>query len=160
MSLYKNAKSAISPYISKILISILIFAGISIVSNYIINLIPNQNLVYMQVKNIIYYGIYIFGIIFILINFGIELATIITFLGAVTITLAISFQSLLSNIVATFYILLNNLFNIGDNIKIGVAIGTVTDFNLINTKLIDSNNQSITIPNNYFLSFPIFNNNL
>ena len=60
MSLYKNAKSAISPYISKILISILIFAGISIVSNYIINLIPNQNLVYMQVKNIIYYGIYIF----------------------------------------------------------------------------------------------------
>jgi small conductance mechanosensitive channel len=159
MSFYKHAKSAISPYIPKILISILIFATINILANYIITLIPNENLVYIQVKNIIYYSIYTFGIIFILINFGIETTTIIAFLGTIVIALCISFQSFLTNIVATFYILLNNLFNIGDNIKIGLASGIVNEFNLINTKLIDSNNQIITIPNNYFLAFPMFNNN-
>jgi len=158
MNLYDSIKTSITPMIPKIVTSVLIFIIFLSLANYYKNLIqPDNNLIYYQIQNIIYYSIIIFGIIFILINLGIETTTIITFLSAITITLALSFQTLLSNITASFYILFNRLFDIGDNIKVQFVSGKVTDFNLINTILIDDYNQVIHIPNNIMLTLPVIN---
>ena len=160
MIIYDNIKSVVVPLIPKIIISLIIFVVANIIANRITEMIPNNDgdIVKHQIKIIIYYSIMTFAVVFILINFGFETSTIIAFLGAIVITLALAFQSLISNVVASVYILFNKLFNLGDDIEIGSAQGKVVDINLINTTLINSENKVTVIPNSNFLSSPLLNN--
>jgi len=158
MKIYDNIKSTILSHIPTILTSILIIIMFWTIANYIYkNIDSDNNIVYNQIKNIIYYTIIIFGISFLLINIGFEKTTIISFLGTLTITLAFSSQAFLSNIMASFYITFNKLFNIGDNIQIQNVSGKVIDYTLFNTTLLNNNNHVI-IPNNIFINFPVINN--
>jgi len=155
MDFIDDIKSIVISNIPKILTSVFILIITFCVANYISNLIPDINIIYHQARHIIYYSIVIFGIVNVLVSFGIQLTTIYAILGGLMLTLALSFQSLITNMVATFYVLLNNLFNLKDTIQVGSITGTVIDFGLINTRL-STGTQIVTIPNSFFLSNPIY----
>lgn len=150
--------STIINFLPKILISILIYVCGTYVANYFNDLISsNNNKLVSQMKSVIYYSVMLFTFITILVNMGFELTTILAILFAFLIPSTFAFQSFLSNIVASFYILSFNIINIGDNITIGINSGKVTDISLINTTLITQYNQKIIVPNNMFLTVAVTN---
>jgi small conductance mechanosensitive channel len=127
------------------------------VINYANIIISDNNIVLDQIKNIIYYSIIIYGVCLCLINLGFDSSSIFAFIGTIVITLAISFQTFLTNIVGSFYITFSKLFNLGDTIQIQTFSGKVIDFNLLNTILLNSENKIISIPNVVFLNFSVIN---
>ena len=155
MTIYNDIKSEIIFIIQKILFIIIVYTVSTYIANYIISLLPSDNILYSQLKSIIYVSIIALGIIYILVSNGIEVNTILTILAGVSLTLALAFQSFISNIVATIYVLLINLFDIGDKITVGFNSGVVTSMNLINTTLIDDDNRLVIIPNSKFLDTAI-----
>ncbi len=155
MSIYNEIKSGIIFIIQKILFAIIVYIVSTYIANYIISLLPSDNILYSQLNSIIYVSIIALGIIYILICNGIEVNTILSILAGVTLTLALAFQSFTSNIVATIYVLLINLFDVGDKLTVGFNSGVVTSMNLINTNLIDDDNRLVIIPNSRFLDTAI-----
>jgi small conductance mechanosensitive channel len=158
MNFYDNIKLFVSPYIPKLLIAfilVIMFLTIAIYTRDSISNIGNSILIH-QVKSIVYYSILCIGFFTILIQFGVETTTVLTFLGATFLSVALAFQTFLSNIVASFYILFSGSFNIGNKIKSGAYVeGTVIYYDLFNTTVITATNDTITVPNNYFLNNPI-----
>ena len=158
MNLYDNIKSFVSPYIPKLLIAFILVIMFLTIANFTRDSISNigNNILIYQIKSIVYYSILAIGVIVILIQFGLETTTVLTFLGATFLSIALAFQTFLSNIVASFYILFSNSFNIGDKIKSGYYVeGTVKNYDLFNTTVATSTNEIITVPNSYFLSNPV-----
>ena len=109
----------------------------------------SQNkIVLEQISNIVYYGILSFGAIIILIELGVQKTTIYTLLVSVGVTVGFSLQSILSRCLSGVYIIMMNLYDIGDNIKINSMSGKVKAFNLFNTTIHnDTENVDIVIPN-------------
>ena len=124
------------------------------VNNYSINLIYNE------LGNLVYYIIVVLGIIFAIINLGIQTATIITLVGAFGLTIALALQGILTNIVSGIYIAFNDLFNIGDTITVNGFTGVVQNFGLFVTTLQSTkNNSEIIIPNSMLQKDIIINYN-
>ena len=160
MTLINDDKESIEKILQKILIALLIYVCGIHLANYFkhqLTINSNSNILISQMRSITYYSILIFTFIVILVNFGFELSTIITGLIAFLIPATFAFQSFLSNIVASFYITMFNIINIGDNITIGINSGKIIDISIINTTLINQNNQQIIIPNNMFLTVAVTN---
>lgn len=111
----------------------------------------NKDLINYELNNIIYYIILITGIIFALFNLQIQTSTLLTVLGSAGIAIALSLQTILTNVTSGLYIGCNNLYKIGDMIQITspsgkLYKGNVSSFNLFNTTITDNKN-SIIIPN-------------
>ena len=114
----------------------------------------NKNLIYYQLSWIVYYSIIVFGLIVSLVNFGFNVATIITLFGSIGLALGLALQETLKNMISGIYIGLNRLFSIGDIISIKPLIGNtsitwgrILDFNLYYTTIVDTNGQLTMIPN-------------
>jgi small conductance mechanosensitive channel len=111
----------------------------------------NKDLINYELNNIIYYIILTAGIILALFNLQIQTSTLLTVLGSAGIAIALSLQTMLTNITSGLYIGCNNLYKIGDMIQITspsgqLYKGNVSSFNLFNTTITDNKN-SIIIPN-------------
>ncbi len=136
-----------------------------LIANYYTNLILNKyvmkgetSLVIRQFASIIYYAIISFGVIVCLIQVGIQSSTILTVLGTVGFTCGLSVQGTLSRGVSGVYIMLENLYEIGDYIDTTRSKGYVKKFNFFNTILYDNiNNLDILVPNNLIDSNVLIN---
>jgi len=115
-----------------------------LVKNYL-NKGGNSLIIY-QVSSIIYYLIISIGFVLIMIQVGVQKSTILTFIGTLGLTIGLSLQSTLSRCVSGIYIILENLYDIGDYINAGGNKGYVKKFNLFNTTL-NENGLDIIIPN-------------
>lgn len=167
--LYKKIdqlKSNIIDFIPAFLLSIFILIIFYVIAEYFKKYIMtsikmnNQeqhsiNIIYYQLSKITYYFILAMGLIFALVNLGFNVATIITILGTIGLALGLAFQETFKNIIASVCISINNLYTIGDVIMIKVlgyqnpTIGTVVDFDLYTTKILESKTSLLTIiPNN------------
>lgn len=108
-------------------------------------------IIYHQLSIIIYYSILTMGLIFALVNLGFNVATIVTILGTVGLALGLAFQETFKNIIASVCISLNNLYTIGDVIIVKILgllnpiVGTVVDFDLYTTKILESKTNVLTI---------------
>lgn len=138
------------------LIKIVVIGIISIIlasyfKHMIIKQTKNQsknNIVLEQISNIVYYGILSFGIIIILIELGVQKTTIYTLLVSVGVTVGFSLQSILSRCLSGVYIIMMNLYDIGDKIKVSSISGRVKAFNLFNTTVYnETENVDVVIPN-------------
>lgn len=163
---FEQLKSNAIDFIPMLLLSIFILIIFYIIAEYFKKYITNLNknysqehisvnTIYYQLGIISYYSILIMGIIFALVNLGFNVATIITILGTVGLALGLAFQDTFKNIIASICISLNNLYNIGDIIVLRMlgnqnpVTGTVIDFDLYTTKIIESKtNIETIIPNN------------
>ena len=139
------------------LIKIVVIGIISIIlASYFKHMIIKQTtknqsqnkIVLEQISNIVYYGILSFGIIIILIELGVQKTTIYTLLVSVGVTVGFSLQSILSRCLSGVYIIMMNLYDIGDKIKVSSISGRVKTFNLFNTTVYnETDNVNVVIPN-------------
>jgi small conductance mechanosensitive channel len=170
MDYFQNIKNAVSEKMPNIVGSLFIFLLFLIVAKIIKNNISNEpininkiedednytskSLIQHQIGNFIYYIILIVGIIFAVINLGINTTTIITILASMGLALGIAMQGTLSNVISGIIISINNIFNINDMIRINqlfnnnTIYGKVIDFNLYFTTIVDPHTKLIiNVPN-------------
>lgn len=169
---FQILKNDIIDYTPRLIISILIFIVFLVVANYYKNYFISNNinseetivdksrsLLLYQVGWTIYYLIFITGIICSLINLGVNIALILSFLGIFGLAIGFALQGSLSNIISGIIISITNLYEINDNIRINAIFsenytsGRVIDFNLYYTTLINSDNKTtICVPNSLIQS--------
>ena len=169
---FELLKNDFIKFVPKLVISILIFIVFLVIANYYKNYFIDYNinaeetisnksksLLLYQLGWTIYYLIFIAGIIFSLINLGVNIAFIISILGIFGLAIGLAFQSSLSNIIAGIIISLSNLYEINDTIKINAIFsenstsGEVVDFNLYYTTLFNSESKTIiNVPNSLIQS--------
>ncbi len=171
MDYFQNIKNAVSEKMPNIVGSLFIFLIFLIVAKIIKNSISNEtiidpniiddesnyasrSLVQHQIGSFVYYIILIIGAIFAVINLGINTTTIITILASMGLALGIAMQGTLSNVISGIIISMNNIFNIGDMIRINqlfnnnTIYGKVIDFNLYFTTIVDPYTKLvINVPN-------------
>jgi len=182
MEYLENIKNEIVKKMPKIIECIFIFMIFVIIANLIKNNLVDdeknivndeisysKNLIQHQIASLIYYIILIVGIIFCLIHLGINITTLLTIFGSFGLAFGIAMQGTLSNVISGIIISINNLYNIGDYIRINQLVnvntimGKVVDFNLYFTKIKDNNTKLIinipnsTIQNNLLTNVSISN---
>lgn len=100
----------------------------------------------------------ILGIAFLIImrEVGLDVTPILT--GAGILGLAISFgaQTIVKDLLAGFFIIIENQFNVGDKVKINDTKGEISKINLRTTVLIDQKENTIYIPNSEIKSVLVY----
>ena len=98
-------------------------------------------------KNIARYIVWIVAFLAILGVFGVNTAAILTGLGVVSLVIGLAFQDILKDVFAGISILFENLFSIGDLIKIDDFQGTVISIGLKTTRIQAATGQVKMIAN-------------
>lgn len=78
---------------------------------------------------------------------GIGTSSFVAILGAMGLAVGLSLQGSLSNFAGGMLIILFKPFKVGDTIEAQGIIGTVNEIQIFVTKIINSNNQTIFVPN-------------
>jgi MscS family membrane protein len=81
-------------------------------------------------------------------HFGVDVSSLLVFLGGGSVAVALAAQETLANMIAGFIIMLDRPFRIGDRIKLPSGeIGDVFEIGLRSTKILDFDNNLIVSPN-------------
>ena len=88
---------------------------------------------------------------------GVDVTTIITAVGAATITVGLALQDTLGNIASGILLIFTHPFKEGDYLKIGDDEGTVTKIALFSTHINTLDNKNIIIPNRNITSKSVIN---
>jgi small conductance mechanosensitive channel len=103
-------------------------------------------------------AVIIFGVSFLIIIYeiGFNITPFLT--GAGILGLAVSFgaQTLIKDLIAGFFIILENQYNVGDTVKIGESEGKVYRITLRTTVLKDRDKNLIHIPNSEIKRVVVF----
>lgn len=152
---YQNIKKTITKKFPHIVVSVIVFIFILIIAKYIKTTLIGYNkndIMIHGVSQFVYYVIIGFGIVIILMNFGMEGTSIITLLASFGFAIALASQGVLGNLISGIYISLNNLYKIEDRIMLTVnqqpIEGVVKRVNLFNTAILNDKNNLMIIPNN------------
>ncbi|SEM96199.1 small conductance mechanosensitive channel [Ligilactobacillus sp. WC1T17] len=113
------------------------------------------NTIYTLSMNIFHYAVLFFYFYAVLSILGVPVSTLLASAGIVSVALGLGAQGLVSDIVTGFFILLEQQFVVGDDVKIGTIEGTVSAIGLRNTQITGYDgtlhfipNRSITIVSN------------
>ncbi len=99
------------------------------------------------VLNIYRYTCYFFLLYAILSEIGVPVGTLIAGAGIFSLALGLGAQSLVSDIVTGFFILLEQQLDVGDTVQIGQIKGTVTALGIRTTQVTSSDGTLNFIPN-------------
>lgn len=89
---------------------------------------------------------------------GIPMSSIVALIGSAGLAIGLALQGCLTNFAGGVLILIVKPFKVGDYIKDGNGIeGTVTAIDIIYTKLVTVDNQSVTIPNGNLANSTVIN---
>jgi small-conductance mechanosensitive channel len=81
-------------------------------------------------------------------HFGVDVSSLLVFLGGGSVALALAAQETLANMIAGFVIMFDKPFRLGDRIKLPSGeIGDVHEIGLRSTKILDFDNNIIVSPN-------------
>ena len=81
-------------------------------------------------------------------HFGIDVSSLLVFLGGGSVAIALAAQETLANMIAGFVIMIDRPFRLGDRIKLPSGeIGDVFEIGLRSTKFLDFDNNLIVSPN-------------
>lgn len=138
-------------------IALLIYEGISAVSKIITFLVYRalkKNGSEEQAKNTVKtVNIFIkiilwsFGALLLLSNAGINVSSLLAGLGIGGIAVALALQNILGDVFSSFSILIDKPFQVGDFIKIGTDMGTVTKIGIKTTHLRTLDGQLLIVAN-------------
>ena len=103
-----------------------------------------EKLISRMIKNVIY----LIGFAIALTALEIDITPIIAAIGAAGFIIAFALQGTLSNFASGLMILVNRPFDVGDVVTAGGVTGTVHEMNLVSTKFLTFDNQTIYVPNN------------
>lgn len=124
----------------------LVFAGVKrkVVNGYVL---AKTRTIRSLLKNIIDVVLLLVAILIILSQWGINITPILTGAGILGLAFSFGAQSLVKDLIAGFFIIAENQFNIGDEIKIDKYEGEVYKITLRMTVLKDKEDNLIYIPN-------------
>ena len=81
-------------------------------------------------------------------HFGVDVSSLLVFLGGGSVAIALAAQETLANMIAGFVIMMDRPFRLGDRIKLSSGeIGDVYEIGLRSTKILDFDNNLIISPN-------------
>lgn len=103
--------------------------------------------VVVLITNFIKIFTFIIVILIILNIYNIDTTSVIASLGVASAVLGLAFQDTLKDVIAGVTIILENYFIVGDYIKYKDFIGEVKSFGFKSTKIINFNNEIMTISN-------------
>jgi small conductance mechanosensitive channel len=89
----------------------------------------------------------VIGFVVILTQLGVQVAPLLAGFGVIGVVIGFAMQSTLSNFAAGGMILGSQPFDIGDEIEVGGASGTVKRMTLVSTTIVTADNQTLIIPN-------------
>ncbi|MFL5734630.1 MAG: mechanosensitive ion channel family protein [Chloroflexia bacterium] len=92
------------------------------------------------------------GVVYALRSLGVDLAGVLTIVGAAGLAISLSMQDLLKNVIAGIYILMEQPFRIGDRISVKEVTGIVQGIELRTTILRTDDNLHVVVPNNTILN--------
>ncbi len=87
------------------------------------------------------------ALIIILIQFHIDIKTLLTGAGILGIVFGLAFQSMIKDFVTSFSLLISGFYEVGDEVAIAGVTGTVKEINLKNTILEEKNGAIHFVPN-------------
>lgn len=99
------------------------------------------------VINIVKYIVVIIAILSALNVWGVDTKALVASLGVVGVVAGLAMQDILKDFLAGFSIIINNEFDVGDNVKIGTFRGTVIELGLKDTKVKAYSGEVLTIAN-------------
>ncbi len=97
------------------------------------------------------------GILFILNNFGYNIASLLAGLGIGGLAFALAAQDTVSNLFGSFTIFSDKPFHMGDWIKIGDFEGTVEEVGFRSTRIRRFDQAQVTVPNSQFIKNGVVN---
>ncbi len=97
------------------------------------------------------------GILFILDNFGYNIASILAGLGIGGLAFALAAQDTVGNVFGSITIFSDKPFQLGDWIRIGDSEGTVEDIGFRSTRIRRFDQALIALPNNHFTKSAVVN---
>lgn len=97
--------------------------------------------------NIIKYVVSIIALLIILDIYGVDTTSLIAGLGIAGVVIGFALQDALKDIIGGISIIMDNYYVVGDIVKYGDFTGTVSEFGLKNTKVINANNEVLIIAN-------------
>ena len=164
MTVINDITNYLASFIPLLIKSLLIYLMFSTIATYAKSYIKGfmnpsngkNSLIYSQLSDLSYYIIYIFGILMIISNFGIQTSTLITLIAAIGVTSGLALQPTLQSITSGIIVSLSDTFEIGDIIEINGIIGTVDSFGLFTTTIYSSSVPH-TIPNSDLQKYIIIN---
>lgn len=113
----------------------------------------------MLLINIIKYAIYIFVILAIVANFGINVKSILAGLGIGTALIGLAFQDLAKDLIAGFSIITEGSYEVGDTIEIDGFMGEVVFIGLRTTRIKNFKGATKIIANHYMDNLINYSNN-
>lgn len=96
-------------------------------------------------------------ILIVLSQLGVDVTTIVTAVGAATVTVGLALQDTLGNIASGILLIFTHPFKEGDYLKIGTDEGTVTKIALFSTHINTVDNKKIVIPNRNITASSVIN---
>jgi len=97
--------------------------------------------------NIINFGILLIAVLMILGQWGVNIGPLLAGLGVLSVGLSFGSQSMVKDFIGGFFIIMEDVFNIGDFVKIGAFEGEVRKMTIRSTVLRDTDGNRIYIPN-------------
>lgn len=104
-----------------------------------------------------YVALMAFVVIAALGQLGVKTTAAAAIIGGMALALGLSLQGQLAAVASGVLLVLFQPFRKGDFVQVAGEFGTVESVSLVNTLLVTTNNQEITIPNNQVWSSPITN---
>ena len=152
-----HPRQTASVLLPRLLSALLIIMGTWGISTLINRLIYNLlNRVHSQIRvfvsRLVYFAVWIGGVLWILSVFQVQVATLTAIIGTLGLALSLASQDLAKNFIAGIYLLIERPFKIGDEITYGAFSGKVEFIDLRITKIITDTNQQVIIPNSLLLS--------
>jgi small conductance mechanosensitive channel len=98
-------------------------------------------------KNAIDVAVYVIALLVILEKWGVDTRPILTGAGLIGLAFSFGSQSIVKDFISGFFIIAENLFNLGDRVKIGSDMGIVKQITLRMTVLEDEEGNVVYIPN-------------
>ncbi len=163
-SFFQKILDSFLDYLPSLIFSIVIlFAGWFLskyLTNFIIKCIEKSKVDSAAIyffKSLILVTLRILVILVTLSQLGINVSTIVTALGAATVTVGLALQDTLGNVASGILLIFTHPFKEGDYLKIDQDEGTVTKISLFSTHINTADNKEIVIPNRNVTSESVIN---
>ena len=101
--------------------------------------------------------VWIFALLIILDQFGVNTASILTVLGAAGLAIGLAMKDSLSNVAAGLMLLVLRPYKAGDYVDCGESSGVVKEMGLFSTELKTIDGMFIMVPNSVIIAAPVKN---
>ena len=159
--MYENEISFTLEWSMRVLSGILVLGAGWIIGNYAKTAITKVSALDDTLSSFlggfVKYTIFVFAIVIVLGQFGVQTASLIAVLGAAGLAIGLALQGTLSNIAAGVMLLILRPFNVGDYIDFGGNGGTVKSLGLFGTELSTPDNVYVFAPNSTVWGSNIYN---